>query len=294
MKVNQNILQQQNALSMNTLTELHVPHHHHHQHHHHTQIHHEIFLSPEQQQHQQLVQINNMLQKHENPIQDQMLLYQVNQNGQIMELNQIHQQSPAQQNHTMTNRLYKNDLIELDASVPLPAMHGIQTPLNSAMNEDLAIVGESRNNFSRNIETHLTSSNVEQMPSHVKKRKGEGGNGKSFFKVECKKSYTAKNKKKHLVHHSNTETTDESTALDDTNCDAKNHHENANDKKNVNNFATASSSSSASNIVTAATDNSMSKGNESGSDGSQIQCIRFSLFQQQQWHTLLDHNHQEL
>lgn len=37
-----------------------------------------------------------------------------------------------------------------------------------------------------------------------------------------------------------------------------------------------------------------SKGNESGSDGSQIQCIRFSTFQQHQWHTLLDHNHQEL
>jgi hypothetical protein len=41
-------------------------------------------------------------------------------------------------------------------------------------------------------------------------------------------------------------------------------------------------------------DNTMTKENESGSDGSQIQCIRFSNFQQQQWHTLLDHNHQEL
>lgn len=39
---------------------------------------------------------------------------------------------------------------------------------------------------------------------------------------------------------------------------------------------------------------SIAKGNDSGSDGSQIQCIRFSVFQQHQWHALLDHNHQEL
>lgn len=41
-------------------------------------------------------------------------------------------------------------------------------------------------------------------------------------------------------------------------------------------------------------DSVMAKSNDSGSDGSQIQCIRFSLFQQHQWHSLLDHNHQEL
>lgn len=41
-------------------------------------------------------------------------------------------------------------------------------------------------------------------------------------------------------------------------------------------------------------DSLLAKGNDSGSDGSQIQCIRFSLFQQHQWHSLLDHNHQEL
>jgi hypothetical protein len=41
-------------------------------------------------------------------------------------------------------------------------------------------------------------------------------------------------------------------------------------------------------------DNMLAKGNDSGSDGSQIQCIRFSLFQQNQWHALLDHNHQEM
>jgi hypothetical protein len=41
-------------------------------------------------------------------------------------------------------------------------------------------------------------------------------------------------------------------------------------------------------------DSMMSKGNDSGSDGSQMQCIRFNSFQQHQWHTLLDHNHQEL
>lgn len=59
-------------------------------------------------------------------------------------------------------------------------------------------------------------------------------------------------------------------------------HENSNENKNNSNSSLA--------------DNAMSKGNgnESGSDGSQIQCIRFSLFQQHQWHTLLDHNQQEL
>ena len=41
-------------------------------------------------------------------------------------------------------------------------------------------------------------------------------------------------------------------------------------------------------------DSMLAKGNDSGSDGSQIQCIRFSLFQQHQWHSLLDHNHQEM
>lgn len=38
----------------------------------------------------------------------------------------------------------------------------------------------------------------------------------------------------------------------------------------------------------------MSKSNDSSQDASQIQCIKFGVFQQHQWHTLLDHNHQEL
>lgn len=171
--------------SMNTLTELHVPHHqshHHHQQHNLLTANPDLYLSAEQQQHQQLIQINSMLHKHENPIlqsqQDQMLLYQVSQNGQIMELNQIHQQ---QQNHTMGSRLYKNDLIELDGAIPLPAMHGIQPPLNTALNDNLAII----ENFPRNIE-HLTPTDQVTLPPHVKgKRKGDrGGGNKPYHKAE--------------------------------------------------------------------------------------------------------------
>lgn len=179
-KVNQNIPMEHLQQGMNTLTELHVPPHHQSHHHHHNILtaNPDLYLSAEQQQHQQLIQINSMLHKHENPIlqsqQEQMLLYQVSQNGQIMELNQIHQQ----QNHTMGgSRLYKNDLIELDGTVPLPAMHGIQPPLNTALNDNLAIIGGD--NFQRNIPTDQAT-----LP-HVKKRKGDrGGNNKPYHKAE--------------------------------------------------------------------------------------------------------------
>ncbi|CAO1397331.1 unnamed protein product [Diamesa tonsa] len=40
--------------------------------------------------------------------------------------------------------------------------------------------------------------------------------------------------------------------------------------------------------------NTNSTNNSSTTDASQIQCIKFGVFQQHQWHTLLDHNHQEL
>jgi hypothetical protein len=106
--------QQQGALSMGTLTELHVPHHHNL-----LTPATELYLSHEHQhQQQQLLQINNLLQKHDSTIlpppaqhpqhqQDhQMMLYQVNQNGQIIELNHIHQQH-QQQSQNMTSRLYK-------------------------------------------------------------------------------------------------------------------------------------------------------------------------------------------
>lgn len=316
---------------MNTLTELHVPHHHHShhlQHHHHNLLSNpsDIYLSSEQQQHQQLIQINSMLHKHENPLlqstqqsQDQMLLYQVSQSGQILELNQIHQQQ------TMGNRLYKNDMVEIDGTVPLPAMHAIQTPLNTALNENLTIIGGE--NFQRNLTAttatstttssdHLATDQVSCL-THVKKRKGgeRGENAKSyksessefthnFFKFQphlmtlflyLEKNYhNSKNKKKQLIHHH--PIADSSLNNDEIADDKKRdpkiptdhfHDSSANNNENKNmNFTSTTSSS--------VTDNAMSKGNESGSDGSQIQCIRFSSFQQHQWHTLLDHNHQEL
>lgn len=164
---------------MNTLTELHTSHHIHHHHHHILPSNpSEIYLSAEQQQQQQLIQINNMLNKHENPIlqshqeQQQMLLYQVNQNGQIMELNQI---QPA---HSLGNRLYKSDIIELDG------MHGIQQNLNQTMNENLAIIGGD--NFQRNlVGEHL---NVAEPIVHVKKRKGERGDGSKAHQKELSES----------------------------------------------------------------------------------------------------------
>lgn len=76
--------------------------------------------------------------------------------------------------------------------------------------------------------------------------------------------------KKHLQQHSDTKSPFEHFQENTSNTN--------NENKNSSNF----------------TDNVIAKGNESGSDGSQIQCIRFSPFQQHQWHTLLDHNHQEL
>lgn len=66
-----------------------------------------------------------------------------------------------------------------------------------------------------------------------------------------------------------------------------------NEIKSVDTFHSSENNENKSNNNTFV-DNTITKGNESGSDGSQIQCIRFSTFQQQQWHSLLDHNQQEL
>lgn len=165
---------------MNTLTELHTPHHHHHQHHHILASNpSELYLAEQQQQ--QLIQINNMLHKHENPIlqshqhqqadQQQMLLYQVNQNGQIMELNQIHQP-----NHSLGSRLYKSDMIELEG------MHGIQQNLNPTMNENLTIIGGE--NFQRTLASEHLSPPEPVVVGHVKKRKGERGDGTKAYQKE--------------------------------------------------------------------------------------------------------------
>lgn len=156
---------------LNTLTELHVPHHHNL-----LTPSTELYLANEHQhQQQQLLQINNMLHKHDAPLhhhqapQDHMLLYQVNQSGQIIELNHIHHQ-----NQQMANRMYKSDIIEMESPVPLPPIHDNLDNLQLHMGE----------NF-----TQL--SNQEVVPS-VKKRKGSAqtfvpdseGNLKAFIKTE--------------------------------------------------------------------------------------------------------------
>lgn len=176
----------QGGLNMNTLTELHVPHH-------------QNLLTPStelylanehQHQHQQLLQINSLLHsKHDGPLlpshhhqapQDHMLLYQVNQSGQIIELNHIHHQ-----NQPMSNRLYKGaDIIELENAGPLPVIHDIQSSLQANLNDNLQMMGE---NF-----TQLGNHAVVNGSGSVKKRKGVSqafipdgdGNLKAFIKSE--------------------------------------------------------------------------------------------------------------
>jgi hypothetical protein len=188
--------QSQGALSMSTLTELHVPHHQHLNHHNHN-LHTEIYLANEHHhQQQQLLQINNLLHKHESSAaqpsasqqieQDhQMLLYQVNQNGQIMELNHIH-------NQPMTNRLYKNDMMELE-----PAMHEMQQTLQSTLNDNLPIIigGDNYQQIpSHTITAPPQQSQQNQQQHHVKKRKSQNylhsnasENLKTFAKSETSK-----------------------------------------------------------------------------------------------------------
>lgn len=174
-KVSQNLQMDpmaQGSLGLNTLTELHVPHHHNL-----LTPSTELYLSNEHQhQQQQLLQINNLLQnKHDAPLhhhqapQDHMLLYQVNQSGQIIELNHIHQNQP------MGNRLYKNDIIEMENPGPLPSMHDNLDNLQLHMGE----------NF-----TQMGNQTVTNGTGSMKKRKGSSysgdaeGNLKAFIKSE--------------------------------------------------------------------------------------------------------------
>lgn len=186
-KANQNLQMEhmtQGGLNMNTLTELHVPHHHNL-----LTPSTELYLANEHQhQQQQLLQINNLLHKHDGPLlpshhhqapQDHMLLYQVNQNGQIIELNHIHHA-----NQSMGNRMYKNDIIELENPVPLPAIHDIQTSMPGNLNDSLQMMGENFTQMGNHGLTNGTGS--------VKKRKGgsqaftsdSDGNLKAFIKSE--------------------------------------------------------------------------------------------------------------
>lgn len=179
-KVNQNLQMEhltQANLNMNTLTELHVPHHHNL-----LTPATELFLANEHQhQQQQLLQINSLLHKnpHEAPLhhqQDHMMLYQVNQSGQIIELNHIHQQSQP-----MGGRMYKGLDNELESGNQLPAIHDIQPSLQTNMNDNLQMMSE----------------NFTQLNNHgsVKKRKGASqafipdgdGNIKAFIKSESSK-----------------------------------------------------------------------------------------------------------
>lgn len=197
-KVNQNLqmehmTQQQGNMNMNTLTELHVPHHHNL-----LTPSTELYLANEhQQQQQQLLQINNLLHKHDGPLlapshhhqspQDHMLLYQVNQSGQIIELNHIHHQ-----NQPMSTRsLYKGDNIELENPGPLPAIHDIQQSLQGNLNDNLQMMGE---NF-----TQIGNHSITNGTGSVKKRKGSSqafipdgdGNLKAFIKSESSKNFSS-------------------------------------------------------------------------------------------------------
>lgn len=149
MKINQNIqmehITQQQNINLNTLTELHVPHHHL------LTPTTELYLANEHHhQQQQLLQINNLLQnKQDGPLtsahhqsQDHMLLYQVNQSGQIIELNHIHQQSQQQMGNS--TRMYKNDMMEVETTAPLPAIQEIQHSISN-LNDNLMNEGFQRN-----------------------------------------------------------------------------------------------------------------------------------------------------
>lgn len=176
----------QGSLNMNTLTELRVPHHHNL-----LTPSTELYLANEHQhQQQQLLQINNLMHNkldgpllpthHHQTQQDHMLLYQVNQSGQIIELNHIHHQ-----NQPMSSRMYKGDMVELENPGPLPAIHDIQSSLQNTLNDNLSLMGES---FSP-LSNHAITNNG---TGSVKKRKGTSqafipdgdGNLKAFIKSE--------------------------------------------------------------------------------------------------------------
>lgn len=198
-----------NGLSMNTLTELHVPHHNHH-HHNLLTPSAELYLANDHQQ--QLLQINNILHKHDGTIlhpstQDhQMLLYQVNQHGQIMELNHHHSLPSINNNSSNSNnRLYKSDIMDItDASANLSSMHDIQQSLHtSTINDNLPIIIGGNNNGDNSYPRNMVPSHEQQqqLSNHsmtngivnVKKRKSLSQNNysndnlKSFVKSEASK-----------------------------------------------------------------------------------------------------------
>ena len=169
-------MEQMASMNLNTLTELHVPHHHNL-----LTPSTELYLANEHQhQQQQLLQINNLLHtnKHDGSLlpthhhqapQDHMLLYQVNQSGQIIELNHIHHHNQPMN----SNRIYKNDIIEMESAGTMPAIADIQQSLQGNMNDNLQLMGE---NFTQ-LSNHVTGS--------VKKRKQDSdGNLKTFVKSE--------------------------------------------------------------------------------------------------------------
>jgi hypothetical protein len=346
-KVNQSLqidhMQQGGNLSnLSTLTELHVPHHHHHHHHNLLTPSNDLYLANEHHQ-QQLLQINNILHKHDTILsshhppppppppsssQDhQMLLYQVNQNGQIMELNHHIQQSQQ----TMSGRLYKSDILELEST---SAMHDIQQTLQGTLTSDnlpiIAIGAGDSSSYQpqQQQQQHLTSHGMTNGSiGHVKKRKNSANNFsgemKAYVKsneslvgnlfnvlifaflslslsLESSKNYHGvKSKKKQQQQQQQIQIAQDSCTSDQQNeilVDSKKHlqiQQQQQEAKTLSEQYQENNNENKSNN-SVFSDNLISKGNESGSDGSQIQCIRFSSFQQQQWHTLLDHNHQEL
>lgn len=151
---------------LNTLTELHVPHHHSLM-----TTTSELYISNEHPQFGNLMHAN----KHENQIlhhqptsapsatpQDHMMLYQVNQSGQIIELNHIHHQNQQQMNGRM---------LEIEPPTPLAAqLHELQQHGNIAtnLNDNLQIMGD---NFTQ-LGNHQGSLNSND---NVKKRRAPGG-----------------------------------------------------------------------------------------------------------------------
>jgi hypothetical protein len=183
-----------NLSNLNTLTELHVPPPHHHHHHHNLLTpSNDIYLANEHHQ-QQLLQINNILHKHDTilsshhppppPTQDhQMLLYQVNQNGQIMELNHHH----TIQQPSMSSRLYKSDILELEST---STMHDIQQTLqgtglsNDSSNlPSIIAIGPGDSSYQQQLTNHgMTNSSI----GHVKKRKSSSNNFNGEMKAYVK------------------------------------------------------------------------------------------------------------
>lgn len=125
--------------TLNTLTELHVPHHHNLM-----TPSSELYMSSEQ--HSQFGNLMHPPNKHESQLlhhqqpapptatsQDHMMLYQVNQSGQIIELNHIHHQNQQQQQ-------INGRLLEMDAPTSIPQIHEIHP---TTLGDNLQIMAEN-------------------------------------------------------------------------------------------------------------------------------------------------------